>query len=97
MEDLHAADLHHAGKGIDFHFGNRRSDCEIMEWLSPPCFTNEMNVGRFVKAGGSKAGSREVSALNQFGNRDAVFRMFEIENVILGESNRSGAAMIFFL
>ena len=71
VQNIDAADVHHAGEPIDFHFAHRRADREIMKRFSAAGLAIVMNVRRVVEAGRAQTRPREIGALQQFRERES--------------------------
>ena len=66
VQNIDASHLRHSAEAVDFNFGNRRADCEIMERSALPRFAIEINLRRLVITRRAQARAIEVRALNQF-------------------------------
>ena len=98
VENIDAADASHAGESIDLHFAHGRADRVIVERFSTAGLAIVIDVGGSIKSSRAQTGAREVSALEQLGERETGRRVFGIEHEVVVENDpldRNRAAIFF--
>ena len=80
MENVHPQDAMHAGKAVHFDLRDGGAIGKIVEGLAATCYAIPMNSGSGVKAGGGKAGAREVSFFDHISERNFLSGFLENEN-----------------